>query len=150
MTEQDKRPKVGVGVIIINPDGLVLLGHRTGSHGAGTWGLPGGHLEFGEKPEERARIEIFEETGITDLIFAPGVYIYTNDVFNEDKHYITLYLVATHFKGTPVIKEPNKCLEWRWCCWDELPEPHFLPLANLLKTKFDPFAFAPHKDNINV
>ncbi|MEO7108781.1 MAG: NUDIX domain-containing protein [Rhodoferax sp.] len=38
---------VGIGVIIVR-HGLVLLGQRIGSHGAGTWALPGGHLEFGD------------------------------------------------------------------------------------------------------
>ncbi len=41
---------IGVGVIIKN-DGKILLGKRIGSHGAGTWGLPGGHLEPGEEVE---------------------------------------------------------------------------------------------------
>lgn len=46
-------PQVGVGVLILR-DGKVLLGRRKGSHGAGCWSAPGGHLEFGEVVEDCA------------------------------------------------------------------------------------------------
>lgn len=39
--------RVGIGVFIFK-DGKFLIGHRHGSHGADTWALPGGHLDFGE------------------------------------------------------------------------------------------------------
>ena len=45
--EDKKYPKVGIGVMIQNADGLVLLGLRKGSHGSGEWSFPGGHLEMG-------------------------------------------------------------------------------------------------------
>lgn len=47
-------PRVGVGVLIFR-NGLLLLGKRSGSHGAGDWSAPGGHLEYGETPQQRAR-----------------------------------------------------------------------------------------------
>ena len=46
-----KRPRVGLGVFV-KKEGKVLVGERKGSHGAGTWALPGGHLEGGESFEE--------------------------------------------------------------------------------------------------
>ena len=49
MTEK-KYPRVGVGVMIQNKKGEVLLGLRQGSHGAGEWSFPGGH---NEKPKKR-------------------------------------------------------------------------------------------------
>ena len=44
-------PRVGVGVILLNPQGKILLGKRKGSH-APYWSIPGGHLEHGESFEE--------------------------------------------------------------------------------------------------
>ena len=45
---KENRPLVGVGVFIWNKDGKFLLGKRKGSHGAGEYALPGGHLEYNE------------------------------------------------------------------------------------------------------
>ena len=134
----DKRPKVGVGVIVCK-DGKVLFGKRKGSHGSETWSLPGGHLEFSEEIFDCAQREVLEETGIEIKNLKLGPY--TNDFFQkEDKHYITLYVIADYASGTVEIKEPNKCEEWRWVNWTELPTPLFTPIQNLLKSKFSPFA----------
>ncbi|EPQ26980.1 uncharacterized protein PFL1_05615 [Pseudozyma flocculosa PF-1] len=57
-------PRVGVGVLVLNERGRILLGKRTGSHGAGTLALPGGHLELHESFEDCAIREVLEETGI--------------------------------------------------------------------------------------
>ena len=55
--------QVGVGVLVLR-DGRVLLGLRRGAHGAGTWALPGGHLEFNETVAACATRETLEETGL--------------------------------------------------------------------------------------
>ena len=89
---QDKRVQVGIGVLLVK-EGKVLLGHRIGAHEANTWGLPGGHLEFGETFEDCAIRETKEETNLTiSELTCVGV---TNDLFSEvDKHYVTLFLRA--------------------------------------------------------
>lgn len=137
MSSEARRPLVGVAVFVV-ADGRVLLGKRRGSHGAGTWALPGGHLEWGETPEECARREVLEETGLAldDIRHGP----FTNDVFPEGRHYVTLFLTARRSGGTLSLREPAKCERWEWFSWDQLPEPLFLPLATLRKTGFDPTA----------
>jgi 8-oxo-dGTP diphosphatase len=129
-------PRVGVGVIVVR-DGLVLLGQRIGSHGAGTWALPGGHLEFGEAVEQCAQREVMEETGLQVEVVARGPY--TSNVFQEEgKHYITLFVVAQALAGEPSVREPSKCLGWRWFRWSELPRPLFAPLVSLHASGFVP------------
>jgi len=131
-----KSPSVGVGVIILR-DGLVLLGQRIGSHGAGTWALPGGHLEFGETVEQCAAREVLEETGLELREFEAAPY--TNDVFaSEQKHYVTLFIVSASQQGEPAILEPGKCLGWRWFRWSALPSPLFQPLQTLVDTGYVP------------
>jgi 8-oxo-dGTP diphosphatase len=129
-----KRPLIGVAVIVTK-DGKVLLGKRKNAHGADTWAFPGGHLEFNETIEECAAREVFEETGlkIKNLRFGP----YTNDIFtSENKHYVTLFVIADHESGTPKVKEPHKCEKWEWSEWPPRLHPCFLPIKNLLKQNF--------------
>lgn len=133
----EQRPKVGVAIIIIK-DGKVLLGKRKGSHGEGTWAFPGGHLEFGESVEECAARELMEESGLRAGKMRLGPF--TNDIFEkEGRHYITLYVIADHENGEARIMEPEKLEKWGWFGWENLPEPLFIPLKNLVKSGFSPF-----------
>ncbi|PTO97143.1 ADP-ribose pyrophosphatase [Vibrio sp. 10N.286.48.B8] len=123
--------RVGVAAVIFR-EGRILLGERIGSHGANTWATPGGHLELGESIEECAERETLEETGLEVGAFKKLGF--TNDIFEkEGKHYVTLYVVATSSRGEPQVMEPHQCKQWQWFDLDELPEPLFLPLVNLLK-----------------
>jgi len=126
-------PRVGVALIIVK-NNQVLLMQRKGSHGQGTWSTPGGHLDFGESPEECAAREAFEEVGIVarEVKFRAV----TNDVFRETgKHYITLWMETTQFSGEPRIAAPDEVADLGWFDWHALPQPLFLPLQNLLNGK---------------
>ena len=54
----------GVGCLVVRPDGRFLIGKRKGSHGAGTYAVPGGLLEFGESWGDCASRELLEECAI--------------------------------------------------------------------------------------
>src|SRR5262249_6098037 len=126
----------GVGVIIIR-EGLLLLGRRIGAHGAGTWALPGGHLEFGETIADCARREAKEETGLLVESVAPAPY--TNDIMaSEGRHYVTLFVQATVGAGDPSVLEPEKRAGWQWFKWRTLPAPLFQPLATLVASGYVP------------
>ncbi len=63
MEQQNQKPKVGVGVMILRND-KVLFGKRRGSHGEGEFAFPGGHLEYMESFADCAKREVNEECGI--------------------------------------------------------------------------------------
>jgi len=122
------RPKVGVGVIVFL-NGKYLIGKRKGSHGAGSWALPGGHLEYGETPAECANRELLEETGLEALEVEKGPW--TNTVFDVEKlHYITIFMVVRKFAGTLEVREPQKCEGWEWVEPSEVKKPLFGPLRD--------------------
>ena len=133
----ENRPQVGVGILIIK-NGKVLFGKRKNAHGDGSWCFPGGHLEFNESWEECAIRETFEETGlkIKNIHFATA----TNDIFPvEKKHYITIFMKADYDVGELKIMEPEKCEQWDWFDWNNLPQPLFIPQQNLIKQGYNPF-----------
>lgn len=69
---------------------------RKGSHGAGTYALPGGHLEFGEQLDECAEREVLEETGL--VVRDTKFEWLENSIFGEGeavKHYVTVFMRAT-------------------------------------------------------
>ncbi len=130
------RPKVGVGVIVRDGD-HILIGKRKNAHGSGTWALPGGHLEFKETPEECAARELLEETGLRALSVKKGVW--TNDVIDGSKHYITLFMIVDRFEGKLETKEPEKCEGWEWHRYENLPKPLFPSIESLLEQNPDLF-----------
>jgi ADP-ribose pyrophosphatase YjhB (NUDIX family) len=58
------RPILGVGGVVLTPDGRVVLVKRRHEPAAGTWSLPGGAVEVGETAQAAVAREIREETGL--------------------------------------------------------------------------------------
>lgn len=72
-------PKVSCGVLLAQ-HGRVLLVRRKHEPGRGLWCLPCGFAEIDEPPDQAARRELHEETGLAvTLTGLLGVYHYTDD-----------------------------------------------------------------------
>lgn len=128
--------KVGVQGIILHPtDKTILLGKRLNTFQAGTWGLPGGHLEFGESFEEALSRELKEELGIT------ATRMRQLGAFNTPSlplsHHVQIAFIIDEFNGTPLNIEPDKCSEIHFFALDNLPEPIFSSSVPVIKAYID-------------
>ena len=132
-------PRIGVGIIIRRGDEVLLI-RRKNVHGSGSWSTPGGHLDYGESPENCAVREAMEETGVVvSNVRFRGI---TNDVFEaEGRHYVTVWMEGEHQAGEPVVGAPHEMSEASWFRWEDLPEPLFLSLENLLAGRCYPPPF---------
>lgn len=119
------KPRVGLGVVIENGKGQILVMKREGSH-APFWSIPGGKLELGETFEEGIVRELREELDIEAN--DPQVIAITNNLKTyelEGLHFISVILKVASFTGEPRIMEPHKCTEIKWVNPAKLPQPHF-------------------------
>ena len=124
--QNNLKPMVGVGVMILNDKNELLMTQRISSHGIGEWSFPGGHLEFGETIVEAARREVKEETGLDiEKIEVFSVADEMRYLKTHNKHYVNIGLVAHYEGGEPKIMEPEKCTGWRWIHIDEMPDNLF-------------------------
>ena len=139
----DKKFGVGTGVMIFR-EGKILLGRRNDDpekassllNGQGTWTMPGGKLDFGEKLIDCAYRETFEECGIKINSKNTEVVSISDDL-NEDVHFTTVGFFCDDFEGEPYVAEPEKITEWQWFDLNELPSQLFLPSRKLLKNYLD-------------
>lgn len=121
------KPKVGVGVgVFIWKDGKFLIGRRLGAHGADTWSIPGGKIEYGEHWFDTAIREAYEETGL--VVGNPRLVAITNDIYETDhKHFISIWVDTDWISGEPTVTEPDKWTDPTWTTFKILPMPLFEP-----------------------
>lgn len=131
--ENHKRiPKIGIGVLVVH-NGNILLLKRNNSHGAGSWCLGGGHLEFGETIADCARREVYEETGLTlDTVEIICVNEELDFIGTDNKHYVTIGCVAESKSDFCENREPFKHTGISWFAFDALPKPLFTPSEHII------------------
>jgi len=105
--------------VIFDDSGRVLLVHHT--YGRLNWELPGGAAEAGETPDETAKRELLEETGLrTELDCLTGVYFEAAHDFGPMLHFV--FRCAWHDRLEPVACSPEVS-DVRYWPLDSLPMP---------------------------
>lgn len=128
-------PQIGVGVLLWR-DKKVLLGERINVDGSRCWQFPGGSLEPGESVSECARRELMEEAGLK--LHEMRLLGFTDEPFEiENNSYITLLVSGLYESGEARAREPDKCVQWKWFDYLDLPAPLFKPIRNFLQQQPD-------------
>jgi len=133
-------PKIGVA-IFVRRDNKILM-HKLLVPGAsfGHWALAGGHLEMFEGVEEGVLRELAEEAGPDVKVTEPEFWTIANVPCLEDNnHYVTLFFVADWISGEAQVMEPDKCEQWGWYEWDNLPDPLMVGIQTLKEKGMTPF-----------
>ncbi|MFF7215076.1 NUDIX domain-containing protein [Streptomyces sp. NPDC008238] len=115
---------VGAHLYLENPGGEVLLGlrHPDSAFAGGEWHFPAGHCERESAVACLVR-EADEEAGLRirpeDAAFAHAVHLVDT---GGGPPRLQLVFRVRRWQGEPVVREPDKCLAWRWWHPDALPE----------------------------
>jgi 8-oxo-dGTP diphosphatase len=114
-----QRTTFGAACTIFDDEGRVLLVHHT--YGRLNWELPGGVSEPGEAPDETARRELLEETGLrAELDRLTGVYFEPGHDFGPMLHFV--FTCRWNEQLDPVVASPEVS-EVRYWPLGELPTP---------------------------
>jgi 8-oxo-dGTP diphosphatase len=118
--EPGSLPKVGVGGLVLQ-DGKVLLLQRKRPPEAGTWSLPGGRVEFGERLEDAVVRELREELGVTVEVESL-ICVINHIVPDENAHWVAPAYRVRLVSGVPQNLEPEKTAAIEWFPLSSLPE----------------------------
>jgi 8-oxo-dGTP diphosphatase len=94
-----RRPVPAVGVVCLRGREVLLI-RRARPPLAGSWSLPGGRLEWGERAADAALRELAEETGVRAEL--TGLLDVVDGVFGADVHYVLIDYAARWLSGEPV------------------------------------------------
>lgn len=118
MDSANEAAVVGVGAVVFDRAGRVLLVKRAHAPGAGSWSLPGGRVEAGESAGAAVVREVREETGLAVVVRAS-----LGDVRIEREGYRYLiheFLCAV--SGPEAIAAGDDAAEAHWATPDDLTE----------------------------
>lgn len=112
---------VGIGAIIVNNEGKMLMAKRgqKAKNERGKWEFPGGSVEFGDTMAQTIIREMKEELNIKIKVLkhlSPIDHI----IPEEKQHWVTSTFISKIVEGEPQIMEPEKCDEIRWFTLEEI------------------------------
>ncbi len=102
--------RMTVGALVLQGD-EVLLALRDHDPFSGKWCIPGGHVEFGEHPEDAVKREVQEETGL-DLV-NPRFFRYCSEYYPEMQWHAVALIFTGSGRGT-LAAQPGEVRELRY------------------------------------
>jgi 8-oxo-dGTP diphosphatase len=119
-------PKVGVGVLLTDKRGRILLTLRKRPPEAGCWSIVGGKLDYFEHLEACAIREALEEVGVR-ISIERLLCVTDHCLPDEGQHWVAPAYLGRILSGRASNREPAKTKQVRWF------HPNALP-ANLTMT----------------
>ncbi|HEX9976085.1 MAG TPA: NUDIX hydrolase [Dehalococcoidales bacterium] len=94
--------RIRASAIVVKDNRLLLVKHQHPVTGFEWWVPPGGRLEDGETIYECAKLETYEETGLTVEL---GEIIYLREFIDLEnaRHNLEIFILASAFEGEPAI-----------------------------------------------
>ena len=108
-------PLVGVAAVVIDARGRLLLVKRGRPPRTGSWGLPGGLLDLGERLVDGARREVYEETGVeADIRDVVGTFepLELDGEGRIEYHYVVIDFWAHYVRGQASAQDDAADVAW--------------------------------------
>ncbi|WP_417280438.1 NUDIX hydrolase [Celeribacter sp.] len=102
-------PKLAV-LAVCERDGKFLMVQRGKAPARGSWGFPGGHVEFGEILTEAAVRELHEETGV--VATAGAVIDHVELIEAGAYHFLLMAVRCDYVSGEPVAADDAADVDW--------------------------------------
>ncbi|WP_434286676.1 NUDIX hydrolase [Celeribacter sp. SCSIO 80788] len=103
------QPKLAV-LAVCQKNGKFLMVERGKAPARGTWGFPGGHVEFGETLAEAAARELQEETGV--VATAGEVIDHVELIEAGAYHFLLMAVCCDYVSGEPVAADDAADVDW--------------------------------------
>jgi 8-oxo-dGTP diphosphatase len=125
-------PRVGVGVLLADEPGRVLLTLRKLPPEADCWSIVGGKLDFLERLEECAIREAREEAGV-EIAIERLLCVTDHRLPGEGQHWVSPAFLGRILRGEARNCEPDKTREVRWFPVNELPPNLTMTARNAIR-----------------
>jgi len=130
VTENPNTRDFTATTFVVRDNTTLLLWHNK----IEAWLPPGGHIENGELPEDAARREVAEESGLDVELVGTGpaagplgsvrrlhspVCVLLEDIEPGHQHIDLIYFART-VDGRQARVNPREAADLRWCSWEDL------------------------------
>jgi 8-oxo-dGTP diphosphatase len=129
---EPSQPRVGVGVLLTDNHGRVLLTLRKRPPEAGCWSIVGGKVDFLETLEQCAIREAREEVGV-EISLRSLLCVTDHCLPGENQHWVSPAYLGQILSGEATNCEPAKTREVRWFNLDQLPSNLTMTASNAIK-----------------